>query len=917
MKRCHSFLPALLLLLCYTPLLISDTEVSGGVRGTWDLERSPYISTSRAWILRDRSLTIEPGVEIISNGAALVVYGRLQAQGELRDSIRFGPSGQDGWQGVCFTGADGESSLDYCVITGGHADEGEGLDSLANGGNIFISNSDITVSHSRISRGHCTGFGAGVSIWNSDVTFVECLINENSSADSAAGIGFAYGARGEFINCRIFNNHANENGGGMYFWGQSSPTIEGCHFYGNSAGLSGGGVNISNGSDPHIHNCTFTRNTAEAGGAVYIRANGTSPLIEWCLFEVNAANIGDRVGGAFFIRGGASPEIRFNRIVMNNADRGGGLYMKERPQCNIHHNLFLKNGATLGGGAFATSSDLRDTPLRLDNCTFINNQDIGIEAEGHTGYVREGAIVSINSSIVWGVEPHFFVEGGLGVTYSNVRFGYEGEGNSEEDPDFFGDDSTWFLLSGNSPCVDSGDPEFDEDPDESRSDRGWMYFPHNANIGVENDTLETALWVDQTEDIPLRFTNLTGVPLYITPMDRWSAGEPVLLCNVSEITGDNEIYGAAWTSEGFFLSGANNGDSPNMIYHLDGDMNLVNSFPQPGNPGGEGFCDLATGSGNILYGGYSNYIYEFTTEGEFGDRYAGPNDVRQYRALGADIHNPHGFLDFYIAGSEGIILRTDSEMWERARIDIGEPVYALSVKWNSRALYIMTRPEPGNYLLSLVIPDEELVIPLYLLEPPEGNYTIGGIEVTQDWETGRGSLVGIWRDAEQAGDMLFIYDLYTVWLKIIPETKLLMPDEETEWSITFIGDQLESGEYESMFYLPVNGINEGMEVYAHLETMSLVRGDADYLPDDCRLISVYPNPFNSSSSFRYYLSKPQPYQLYIIDQIGRRVLTIDSGIGQSGIHSGTIDADRLSSGTYYLKLTTGKSVDVKPLTIIK
>ncbi len=918
MKGLIPSLASFIVLFCTFETGFGDTQVHGSVSGIWNAEDAPYIAVGNIYVNNRDTLIIEAGVEVRFDGEySLIIYGLLQALGTEEDSVRFGPSARQEWRGLRFQNAESACRLEYCVITGGRATQGEGgLDELSCGGNIFINQSDITVAHSRISRGGSNGFGGGIHVRNSEITFESCLINDNSTSENAGGIGLFDGVTGIFRDCLITDNEASENGGGIYFHDECSPALERCRFHNNATSGSGGAVNINTGSDPHVSYCTFTQNSAGAGGAAYIRGEGTDPLVEWCEFNQNSARGQDRIGGAIYIRGNSTVELRYNRISQNNADYGGGLYAKEPPHSNIHHNLFLKNGATVGGGAFATSSDLGNDPLRLNNCTFVDNAEIGIEPEANAGYIRGGANVVISSSILWGERPHFSGEGGIEVIYSQVKNGLEGEGNAAENPDFFAGDSSWFILSAGSPCVDTGDPDLPDDPDATRNDRGWLHFPHNARNGILTDTLQTALWFGQNETLSLRYRNETGVPIYIGPMDQWRESEPSLIENIAEITGDSIVNGAAYTGGSFFLSGANNGQAPNMIYQLDRDLNRIDGFAQPGNPGGDGFFDLATDGGDILFGGYGNSVYEFTTSGEFGERYNGPNVVSDYRALGVDFNNPHNFLDFYIAGDEGIILRADSDLWARDTIEVGVEIISLAVKWNTRALYVMTHSDSGDFTLSLVFPDEDLVTPLYTLSPPDDDCSIGGIEITHDWETGRGSLVGIWR-SDGSGDRLFVEDLYTAWLDIRPDRRLLMPGEETEWDVIFVGNMPEADEYESIFHLPVNGSGEGMEVYAGLESMNHAEGRNKPVPMKCQLGPVYPNPFNNQAGFTYTLTRSGAFQISIVDLTGRLIRHVSTGTGFAGRHRGCINADETATGIYFLKLTTPTGIDVKPLMIIK
>jgi hypothetical protein len=920
--KSNRFIFTLLAVILSATMVIADTNIGGAVSGVYTIEGSPYVTTSDVTILNNDTLVIEPGVQItINQNHRIIIQGLLIAEGAVRDSIRFIYNSRQGSGGLAFRDANDGAILDYCVVTGGRAAaDGTGLDSLSSGGNIFISSGDVTIRNSRISGGYSRAFGAGVCIWRSSPTFESCIISDNQAQENAGGIGFAYGASGNFINCVISGNSATSGAGGMYFYGQSSPEIDGCIFVANHTNVSGGAIYINNGSNPHITHCTFQSNTAEAGGAIYINAENTEPLIEWNWFDQNAARENLRIGGAIYIRGSSGAEIRYNRFTQNNADRGGVFYFKEPFRANIHHNLFMRNGATGegdsgGGGVIATSNDLGNTPIVLSNCTFINNADIGINPSANTADFRGGARVLLNSCILWDEEPYFAGDGVLNVINSNVKYDFEGNGNTTDDPLFYGSDSTWFLLSGNSSCVDSGDGDLPNDPDETRNDRGWMYYPQNALDGLQTDTLNSALLIEETptETQTLRFTNNTGVPVYVTPMDKWTAGGYDLLANITDVTGDTEINGVAWVEDSFYITGNANGES-NKVYNISRDLDYLRDYSQPGNPDGNGFFDLASDGSGMLYGGYTNYVYEFTTDGEYGDRYRGPDDVRNYTALGVDIFHPYSFLDYYMAGEEGIIIRTDSDMWERGRIETHQEITNLGVKWNSRALYTVNH---DNNLLSLIIPDDELIIPLYLLNVFRVGYTIGGIEITQDWEDGRGSLVGIWRGEGGNGDILFVIDLYTVWLDIRPEERLLMPGEETEWDITFVGNQMPVGNYESSFCLSVNGNGEDKLIYAGLETTSGVNEKEEQLPQQCQLDPVYPNPFNSTSRLSFHLSQPTGYKLLIVDQSGRTIANIGSGFAQAGFHQTALDASMLPSGSYWIRLETNKDHVVQPFTIIK
>ncbi|MCF7811460.1 choice-of-anchor D domain-containing protein, partial [bacterium] len=133
----------------------------------------------------------------------------------------------------------------------------------------------------------------------------------------------------------------------------------------------------------------------------------------------------------------------------------------------------------------------------------------------------------IFNSIFWNNEPQeFYFEGGctpcLTISYSDVDAGQGGivgdngevtwgEGNIDTDPLFVDADNGDFHLTENSPCIDTGDPESDDDPDGTRADMGAYYFDHRqASIYVDpagEAAIQTSLGSGRTEDHYISVSN--------------------------------------------------------------------------------------------------------------------------------------------------------------------------------------------------------------------------------------------------------------------------------------------------------------------------------------------------------------------------------------------------------------------------
>ncbi len=899
---------------------LSQTEVQGEVTGVWDLDGNPYLVVGEIAVPNNQSLTIEAGVEILTDsGISFFVYGTLVAEGTEEDSIYFGPSEQnDGWGGLRFLEADEGTRLNYCIVEYGLRDQGEGGGSeISAGGNIFIRGGEVIIRHSRISFGRTFGFGGGIAIWESDPEIENCLINENSSAHNGGGIQVVHGSSPTIIECRFIANLADRTGGGICIESISDPRIVNCTFELNTARGGGGGLFTNLASSPILSHCIFRENHAENGGGAYLMHEGSQPVFEWCDFIRNTCPGGEvNHGGGILLRDNVDADIYYCRFIRNETGIGGGIAALNNPESNIHHNLFYENRGFAAGGALSLWGNFDNQIVEIQNCTFINNT--GGAQWGNVAFIAQQARLDFTSSIIWGELPHFWQNERVNVTYSNIKFGWEGEGNSEENPGLFVLDSSWCLLAGDSPCIDTGNPDLPEDSDNSTNDRGWVHFPQNALASLEADTLEAEVEPGEQVDVTLEFRNETTVPIYASPVESWQEGVGMEIIDISEITDDYEIKGVAWTEDGYFISGGNNGEDPNQIYHLDENYQLINQFDQPGGSEGAGYLDLGSGGGHLIYGGDEDKIVEFSTQGELGEQYFDPAGFEVYRALAVDHTFNDGMVDIYYAGFEGTIIRGDDEMWEQDRFEFGFPIKALAMKGNVRAVYILPEPNPEFNLISMVTVDDGRVTPQLNLTPPDEGYVLGGLEVTQRLENGYGMLIGIWEGEGDRLDRMFTFRLYTTWLIVEADFELLKPGEEAVWGVTFTAEQMPGGVYDSEFYFTINGWGEGGEIPARIfsPNSSPIRNESAY-PVSVLISTVYPNPFNSVARFSYTLQNSGLITISLFDINGKTAFNMTDGWKPAGTHTGTLNGKMLPAGKYYIQFSTLNGNRIYPVTILK
>jgi len=91
----------------------------------------------------------------------------------------------------------------------------------------------------------------------------------------------------------------------------------------------------------------------------------------------------------------------------------------------------------------------------------------------------------------------------------------------------------------------------------------------------------------------------------------------------------------------------------------------------------------------------------------------------------------------------------------------------------------------------------------------------------------------------------------------------------------------------------------------------------DELPNNFTLEQNYPNPFNPTTNISYTLPANAEVTLEVFNVAGQRVATLVDAFQSTGSYNVTFDASNLASGLYTYRLTTGNSVQVKKMMLIK
>ena len=78
-----------------------------------------------------------------------------------------------------------------------------------------------------------------------------------------------------------------------------------------------------------------------------------------------------------------------------------------------------------------------------------------------------------------------------------------------------------------------------------------------------------------------------------------------------------------------------------------------------------------------------------------------------------------------------------------------------------------------------------------------------------------------------------------------------------------------------------------------------------------------PNPVRDRTRLVYTLHEPAPVRLGVVDALGREVAVVDEGVRGPGRHTAEIDASGWSPGLYVVRLTAGREVWSRRLTVTR
>jgi len=643
---------------------------------------------------------------------------------------------------------------------------------------------------------------------------------------------------------------------------------------------------------------------------------------------------------------------------------GGGIYIREAsPVINyviIHSNDVQQRG----GGIYCTG----EGSPQFDHITVSNNT-----AQASNGGIHafNDAEPIITNSIFWGNEPDEYPQNLLTVTYSNMRNGHAGEGNINLNPRFADPENQDYQITwdnypnfdnSRSRSIDAGDPDFDDDPDDTRTDMGALYFfqsPDEPVIDLSHDEIDfRTVPIDGSLDIVLEIRNIGIQELEID--DIVIEPERFTLDNEGDFTlepGEIEEVIVTFSPvsedeiEGEIRISSNDPDDEIVTVGLRGSgmigyyvdiqegWNMISSPIEPFDLDIEAILQNLVESGTLIF--FKDYQGRFYWPGQnfnnvpdwyyqhgyylkasrddslavLGDIIPVDTQIQLLQGYTIAAYYPEEAVDVEVALADII------DQLIIAKDGLGR-FYLPEYGWGNMGLlrrgqgYKLKVSEEVNLVWNIderhaaSQPHHPSIFPPEYFKPIERSFANMSLLVNSSYIYGSSVELGVF---DEAGSCIGAFRLSDQ-----------NPHGGAIWSGEMLNEPVVEGN-DLRFLLwdgseliqPGVEIEVGVTTFVSDEILVINLVESINLPSRIQIIGVYPNPFNSSVEISYSLPEAGQASLGIYDLNGRQVVVLSHGDMPAGVHSAVWQAADNPSGVYFVRLRQGRAVSFERILLIR
>jgi hypothetical protein len=158
-----------------------------------------------------------------------------------------------------------------------------------------------------------------------------------------------------------------------------------------------------------------------------------------------------------------------------------------------------------------------------------------------------------------------------------------------------------------------------------------------------------------------------------------------------------------------------------------------------------------------------------------------------------------------------------------------------------------------------------------------------------------------------------------MWFDIDPSNGIIEPGQTANINMFFDATDLPEGTYNGVLRLLTNDQSNGI---TDIElTLNVGATDVDDTPAETpsrfAITSIYPNPFNPSTTVNYDIKKSGNTIVEVYNILGQKVETLVDSYQDAGSYSLEWNARGQASGMYFVRIVSGDQSVVKPAMLLK
>ncbi|MBT3231549.1 MAG: S8 family serine peptidase [Calditrichaeota bacterium] len=450
-------------------------------------------------------------------------------------------------------------------------------------------------------------------------------------------------------------------------------------------------------------------------------------------------------------------------------------------------------------------------------------------------------------------------------------------------------------------------------------EEGELEFSFGLNhpeFAISENRIEAEINPSETETFEISLSNQGNGPLHWNTERRFMQGNGgfgrmVETHILAPEVNDLNLQGVAFV-DGFFYVSGENGQEPNLIYVFDIEGNYVTQFNQTGRSR-VGMLDLAY-DGELLWGSGEQVIYGFTTEGAPVVAFDGPTINNMGLAYDPD-------LDLlWVKGNTADIIGYDREGNQITAFDVDIMRISGLAYWpddpDGYNLYILYDDRSDSPPLSKMNTETGEIVNAAILSSERIGAPKGAFITTEFLNYGTTFICLIDDYLNRLGDRVDVWQMgtYKGWMTLEPASGSVDPGSDDRVTLTLNSASLFPSVYDGEIVFRHNAIDSVsiLSVTVEVNDLEITTREEVKVPFEFGISSVYPNPFNSSTTVKYYLEKSSDFRLSIVDITGREIRLLSEDYAISGMYTRTLGASDMPSGVFFVRLISlGKSDVVK------